>query len=241
MVVKPEAVLGYGSSRSQFVELWPVPPRSRGLAVLLHGGFWRARHGLDQMDPLCADLAERGWSVANVEYRRTDGDAGGWPGTLTDVLEAIDSVRQHRDPGGPVVAIGHSAGGHLALLAAASAAVDLTVALAPVTDLPRSAEEGLGEGAAPLFMGTTPEADPGSYRAASPRFRLPLGKPHLVVHGDADERVPVDHSRDYVAAARHAGDAVDYLELPDVGHFDLIDPSHHSWIEARSWLANAVC
>ncbi|MET7999070.1 prolyl oligopeptidase family serine peptidase [Amycolatopsis sp. NPDC005232] len=90
-------------------------------------------------------------------------------------------------------------------------------------------------------MGTTPEADPDSYRAASPRFRLPLGKPHLVVHGDADERVPVDHSRDYVAAARSAGDRVDYLELPDVGHFELIDPSHPSWIEARSWLQDNVC
>ncbi|MFI5611931.1 alpha/beta hydrolase family protein [Amycolatopsis sp. NPDC051903] len=226
-------VVRYGPEPSQFAELWPGSGPARGLAVLLHGGWWRARHGLDQLNPLCAVLVGRGWAVANVEYRRVDGDTGGWPATVTDVLEAVRTARSWHARPGPAVAIGHSAGGHLALLAAAESAVDAAVGLAPITDLPRCAEAGLGEGATPLFLGA---AGPAAARDASPRFRLPLGRPHLVVHGDRDERVPVEHSRDYVAAARAAGDEVDYAELPGAGHFAVTDPGHRAWSDVRTWL-----
>ncbi|GAA3548631.1 alpha/beta hydrolase [Amycolatopsis ultiminotia] len=216
--------LRYGAEPSQFVELHGNAP-GNGTAILLHGGWWRARHDLHQLDAMAADLVGAGWHVVNVEYRRIDGDTGGWPQTLEDVLAAIRALT----PGTPSVAIGHSAGGHLALLAAKSAGLSGVVALAPVTDVPRSATEELGEGAARLFL-------PGEDDAASPVRRLPIGCPQLVVHGVADSRVPVAHSRDYAAAARAAGDPVDYAELPGEDHFGLIDPAGEPWQLVRRWL-----
>ncbi|MFE3175012.1 alpha/beta hydrolase family protein [Amycolatopsis sp. NPDC059090] len=216
--------LRYGSEPSQFVELHGTPG-GRGTAVLLHGGWWRARHDLHQLDPMAADLVAAGWYVANVEYRRIDGDTGGWPQTLDDVLAAIAAVE--RPAALPTVAIGHSAGGHLALLTGGSLAG--VVALAPITDVPRARAEELGEGAAGLFL-------TGDDAAASPIRQVPIGCPQLVVQGDADVRVPVAHSRDYVAAAKAAGDDVDYVELPGVDHFRLIDPGDEPWQPVREWL-----
>ncbi|HEY3707991.1 MAG TPA: prolyl oligopeptidase family serine peptidase [Amycolatopsis sp.] len=237
----------YGDEPSQFVEVHGAEP-VRGTAFVLHGGFWRARHDLHQLDDLCADLAAAGWLAVNIEYRRTEGDGGGWPQSLDDVVAAIaavrvDSLSNKSDkavsdkavsaaPGSalPAVAIGHSAGGHLALLAAARAELSAAVGLAPLTDLPRSSAEGLGEEATDLFL-TAP--DP----AASPLTCLPLGLPQLIVHGDADVRVPVEHSRDYVAAARAAGDTIDYLELPGLSHFQVTDLEGEAWPHVRTWLA----
>lgn len=216
--------LRYGSEPSQFVELHGTPG-GRGTAILLHGGWWRARHDLHQLDPMAADLVAAGWYVANLEYRRVDGDTGGWPQTLDDVQAAIAAVE--RPDTLPTVAIGHSAGGHLALLAGGG--LSGVVALAPITDVPRARTEELGEGAAGLFL-------TGDDPAASPTRQLPIGCPQLVVQGDADVRVPVAHSRDYVAAAKAAGDDVDYAELPGVDHFRLIDPADEPWRPVREWL-----
>lgn len=179
----------------------------------------------------------------NVEYRRTGHDGGGWPRTLDDVGEALALVGRACERGpdrfdsGRVVSVGHSAGGHLALLNALAPGVTpvtSVVALAPVTDLWRSAREGLGEGAVAPFLGADPS--PESYAASSPVRRVPIGVPQLVVHGDADQRVPVRHSRDYVAAARAAGDTVVYHEVAAADHFAVIDPAHPSWRDVRAYL-----
>ncbi|MET7998444.1 alpha/beta hydrolase [Amycolatopsis sp. NPDC005232] len=216
----------YGGEPSQFVELHGDNP-VRGTAFLLHGGWWRAQRDLHLMDALADDLVAAGWLVANLEYRRIDGDTGGWPQTLDDVLAAMAAVPVAEDL--PTIAVGHSAGGHLALLAGASVKPSAVIGLAPITDVPRSAAEGLGEGAASLFL---PSPDP----AASPLTCLPIGVPQLILHGDADVRVPVDHSRVYVEAARKAGDDVTFTELPGVDHFRVIDPADDPWQHARTWL-----
>ncbi|MFI5611105.1 alpha/beta hydrolase family protein [Amycolatopsis sp. NPDC051903] len=213
----------YGTEPSQYIEVHGET--GRGTIHLLHGGWWRAQRDLHLMDGLAADLVAAGWLVANLEYRRIDGDTGGWPQTLDDVRAGLAVVPAAA--GKPAVAIGHSAGGHLALLAGAG--LSGVVGLAPITDVPRSAVEGLGEGAASLFL---PEPDP----AASPLTSVPLGVPQLIVHGDGDVRVPVEHSRAYVAAAREAGDTVDYVELPGVDHFRVIDPADEPWQHVRNWL-----
>ena len=82
--------LVYGPQASQFVVL--DGPADGPLAVLLHGGWWRARHTLDLMMPLADDLVRRGWRTANVEFRRIDGDGGGWPATFDDVLAALEAL-----------------------------------------------------------------------------------------------------------------------------------------------------
>jgi acetyl esterase/lipase len=237
--------VSYGEHPSQIAHLWePEGGAPAPVAALLHGGWWR--DGLDAglMDPLARDLAAAGWAVWNVEYRRTGDDGGGWPQTLDDVDRALAALAETaaREPGrydlSRTVSVGHSAGGHLALLNALHprTPVRAVVALAPVTDPERCAREGLGEGAVEPFLGPAPSAR--VYAASSPLLRVPLGVPQLVVHGDADQRVPVDHSRDYVAAARAAGDTVDHHEPVGADHFAVIDPAHPAWRGVRAHLAD---
>lgn len=221
----------YGEHPSRFVEL--AGPVGAPLVVLLHGGWWRARHGLDLMAPLADDLAARGRRVANVEFRRIDGDGGGWPTTFEDVLAALDLLAGLGE-GRPTL-VGHSAGGHLALLAATRRDVAGVVALAPITDLVACALEGLGEDATPAFVGGWPAERPEDYRAASPITNVPIGVPVLVVQGDADARVPAAQTERFVAAARAAGDAVELETVVGGDHFVVIDPSTPVWERVVAW------
>jgi acetyl esterase/lipase len=111
--------LKYGPEPLQFGDLYvPHSPGPHPTVILIHGGYWRARYGLDLMNSLAEDLAQRGYAAWNIEYRRVGDPGGGWPGTLLDVALATDYVRElartypldlrH------VIPIGHSAGGHLA-------------------------------------------------------------------------------------------------------------------------------
>ncbi|PDP84606.1 alpha/beta hydrolase [Glycomyces fuscus] len=237
--------VAYGDHPSQIAHLWEPEGATGGaapVAALLHGGWWRDRFDAGLMDPLARDLAAAGWAVWNVEYRRTGGDGGGWPQTLDDVDRALRFLAgaAAREPGrydlSRTVSVGHSAGGHLALLNALDprTPVSAVVALAPITDPERCAREGLGEGAVGPFLGPDPSAR--VYAACSPRLRVPA-VPQLVVHGDADQRVPASHSRDYVAAARAAGAVVDHHEPAGADHFAVIDPAHPAWRGVRAHLA----
>ncbi|HEX7149236.1 MAG TPA: alpha/beta hydrolase [Actinomycetota bacterium] len=239
----------YGPGTDRFGELWrPAGDGPWPVVALLHGGFWRARRTLELMRPLAADLAGRGLAAWNLEYRRVGQPGGGWPGTFQDVAAGLDHLaglagREPLDLDRLVVA-GHSAGGHLALWSAARPGLPagapgagprvvprLAVSLAGVCDLAAGADDGLGEGAVAELLGATPSQDPGRYRLASPLHRLPLGVAQLLVHGDADTRVPVAQSRAYAAAATAAGDPVELVELAGAGHMDVIDPASPAWAE----------
>ena len=221
----------YGPDSQQHVALWRAEPdTSRGTILLVHGGYWRARFTADLMLALVAPLRDRGWNVANAEYRRV-GTGGGWPATVEDAASAIDLAREAAP--GPLVVIGHSVGGQLALVHAARA--DAVVALAPVTDLVRGFAEGIGEDAVIEFMRMPPDEDPEAYAAASPISMTPPC-PVLVVHGADDARVPIAHTRDYVARARAAGADVELHEHPELSHLALIDPVAPHWTGVHDWL-----
>src|SRR4051794_32633003 len=236
----------YGSHFHQFADLLQ-PSEGSGpfpVAVVLHGGFWREQHSLDLTDDLARDLARRGWAAWNIEYRRVgERSGGGWPVTLEDVAAAIDVLGALDAPLdlGRVVAIGHSAGGHLALLAAGRAAPGVrlagVVSQAGVTDLVEADRLGLGEGAPAEVLGGPAAEAPDAYAAASPVERVPLGVPALLVHGDADERVPVAQSTAYAQAARAADDEVELVVRPGEGHFVHIDPAAEAWADVVGWLA----
>jgi 3-dehydroquinate dehydratase type II len=223
----------------------PATPGPWPIAVLIHGGFWRDHWTRDIMESLAIDLTTRGWATWNLEYHRV-GSGGGWPVTLEDVATGIDHLRTLATELpldlDRVVAIGHSAGGHLALWAAArpqlasgtpNPGIEVpllaTVALAPVSDLVAAQREGIGDGAAEDFVRRTPEDGPDRYRTASPAELLPLRVPQIILHGTADDAVPVSMSRSYAKAAAAAGDIVTYHELDGVDHISLIDPSHEAW------------
>ncbi len=226
----------YGAHPDQVANL-QLPAGDGGpwaCVVLLHGGFWRDRWDRTLMTPLARDLAGRGLAAWNVEYRRVGQDGGGWPGTLDDIGAALDALAdQEGVDASRVAAVGHSAGGHLALWLAsrrdAPVRLRAAVALAGVCDLVSAAHARLGDGAVQAFLGGEPAAAPERYAAASPAALLPLGVPQLLVHGDADEIVPPSQSRSYADAALAAGDAVELVVLEGADHFDVVDPGHAAW------------
>ena len=229
---------------------WPV-------AVVLHGGFWKAQYGRKLMRPLCTDLAGRGWAVFNVEYRRVGRlSGGGFPRTLEDVAAAVDHLADlpaHARVGEPeeglsrfnfdlahVVAIGHSAGGQLASWLAtrehARVRVTAVVSQAGVLDLRLGSQLGLSRGAVQRFVGGHPAAMPERYRAASPAERLPLGVPLLLTHGSRDEVVPPLMTERFAAAARAAGDQVEVVIVPGEDPFGHLEPGNALWRAVTSWL-----
>lgn len=246
----------YGGEADQFAELWlPQGSGPHPVVVLVHGGYWRQRYRLDVMNALAADLREAGVAAWNLEYRRVGGRGGGWPGTFADVAAGFDALLDHRDrlATDRVGVAGHSAGGQLALWLAARdglpagapgrsprLAPGLVVALAGVCDLVLAAQLGLSSGAAQELLGGGPEDVPDRYAAASPRARVPLGVPQLLLHGDSDDSVPLELSRRHHAAAAAAGDACELVELPGTDHFALIDPAGAAWGLARSRLLASV-
>jgi len=232
----------YGDDPAQFGELWLPDGESLGTVVVIHGGFWRARYDLSLGRPLAADLAKRGYAAWNLEYRRALA-GGGWPGTFEDVAAGIDLLATLPVDTERVVAIGHSAGGHLAAWAAgrgklpagapgASPKVAVTgvVAQAGVLALADCARERVGDRAAFDLMGGGPDKLPEEYRLADPIAAVPLPVPVLCLHSLGDENVPYSYSERYVAAATAAGGQAS-LRQQYGDHFTLIDPASHDWAQ----------
>lgn len=243
----------YGDHPAQFAELsLPSGTSNVPVVVIVHGGFWRDAYGADLGRPLARDLINRGWAALNVEYRRVGRNAraggGGWPTTCLDVAAAVDglAVQGQRLAGGRldlsrVVALGHSAGGHLAGWLAsrshqpvgapgADPQVTLSGAVlqAGVLDLEGGYEADLGGGAVSAFMGGSPRDLAEAYAQASPVARVPMGVPTVCVHGRSDDVVPIEQSETFVAAAQRAGDTSE-LQAFDGNHSDVIDTSSEGW------------
>ncbi|MCP2342548.1 alpha/beta hydrolase family protein [Actinomadura rupiterrae] len=235
----------YGSLPEQFGEYWPGGDGAA--VVLIHGGYWRRRYRLDLMRLLSADLNARGYAVWNIEYRRMDMPGGGWPGTFDDVSAAVDAVTDLDDGAidpARVALVGHSAGGHLALWAAHAAAASgrrlspaVVVSLAGVCDLVTGARLDLSNGAVRELLGGGPDELPEVYRQADPMALVPLGVPQLVVHGTADEDVPIELSRRYAEAA---GPEAALLTLPDADHMDMISPDSAAWPQIAAELTRLL-
>jgi pimeloyl-ACP methyl ester carboxylesterase len=134
---------------------------------------------------------------------------------LSDTKAAISKVKEEFSK---IILIGHSAGGHLALVLSNFTNAIATIALAPLTDLIRAEKLDLDEGAVSDFLGA-----PASLRSDLDPMRLPApSNPTTIIHGTLDIRVPVEFSRDYVA---HKTDVnMHLIELESIGHFELIDP-----------------
>lgn len=220
----------YGPAEHQVYEVFDGPagrrPSPRALVVLLHGGFWRAEWDRAHLRPLAHALAGHGYAVALPEYVRTGMPGGGWPGTFEDVAAGLAAVREGAAPGVPVVLVGHSAGGHLAvwlLHQAAASGVHGAVSLAGVLDLGLAAELSLDDGAVQDLLGGGPDDVPDRFAATDPASLGRTPYPVVVVHGGADAQVPPEVARRWWAAAGTPG-RDELVELPGVDHFALVDP-----------------
>lgn len=244
----------YGEDPSQFADLYLPDGKPRaGVVVIIHGGFWRSRYTSELGVPLARDLTARGFACWNVEYRRV-GNGGGWPKTFEDVAAGIDLLAvvamEHSLDLSTTTALGHSAGGHLAVWAAGrgslpasapgggSVAVPLTgvVSQSGVLDLGRARADRLGNGAVEDFLGTPREAND---RLVDPMAALPLPVPVLALHGAEDTTVPLSQSERYVDAARVAGATAELVIIPG-DHYAMITPGTPAWqhvVEAVERLA----
>ncbi|HVF79130.1 MAG TPA: alpha/beta fold hydrolase [Solirubrobacteraceae bacterium] len=245
----------YGRNRAQYAVLeLPLGEGPFAVVVLLHGGFWRMGFNRTLMNPLANDLLGRGLAVFNIEYRRLGigwGGGGGWPQTFEDVAAGIDLLAELDAPLDlqRVVAVGHSAGGQLALWAAARAGlpdgspgagprVPLAGAVgqAAVCDLRAAHAARAGNGVVRRLMGGSPKRVPERYDLASPVARLPIGVPVLLVHGERDNVVKPLQSIDYARSARAGGDEVTLIVRPREGHFEHLDPASGAWNDVVRWL-----
>lgn len=245
--VPPTATVAYGTAPEQFGDLYrPAQGEQHPVIVLIHGGCWRAQYGLAQLGRFCETFATLGVAVWSLEYRRL-GSGGGWPTTFLDVAAGADYLRTLAPQYGldlsRVVAVGHSAGGHLALWLATRRFLPATsplatpdplpltgvVALAGIPNLVDAAQRDICRGAVPELMKGSAQAVADHYRDGSPSAYLPLGIPQHLIIGTLDQAVPVAHNADYVAAARAQGDEVDYTVLPATGHFELVTPGTAVW------------
>ncbi|MEU6645624.1 alpha/beta hydrolase [Saccharomonospora sp. NPDC046836] len=220
-MLTPDRTLRYGPDPDHVADVWvPAEPSARPLVVFIHGGYWRAEYDRTHTRPMAADLRDRGWPVAAIEYRRR----AGRPDDLVDDVRAALKAVPPALGAGRVVVAGHSAGGHLALWAAAAApAPGLlgTIALAPVADLTWADEQGLGQGAVAAFLGC-----PAAERADLDPVRLKHpAEPVVLAHGDADTDAPLKLSESYVAA--HPASRL--VVIPGAGHYEVIDPRSVAW------------
>ena len=232
----------YGAHPAQFVELFSFP-EPKGTVVSIHGGYWRAKYGLDLNQPMVDHLVSLGFNVANIEYRRvTDESDGVWDEMSSDVLAAIATVVATDGFEGPVVLLGHSAGGQLAQWASAQADVNAAgvIALASVSDLFLADGLELSNHATHELFGVSAAERPDLYMTASPMHLLPTGVHQLVVHGQKDEDVPFEMASDYVETAKMLDEDVTFLDPKSVDHFDVIDPTHSIWREIDTWINNLV-
>lgn len=249
----PDRTIRYGDGHDHVIDLrLPVGAGgARPLVVVVHGGFWRAAYDREHTGPQARAFAAAGHVVAVPEYGRVGAPGGGWPGTFDDTARWSDSVvdlvcaelGEDAVDRERVVLVGHSAGGHLALWAAARhrlpesspwrrsepLPVRGVVSLAGVADIELSATLRLSNGATQDLLGGEPTQVPRRYAETDPAVLVPTGIPAVLAHGDVDDLVPIALSRSYEKHARAAGDSPALVELPGTGHFELIDPLSAAW------------
>lgn len=233
--ISPSAKLPYGGENPelQYGLLWLPGDIAAGgmvpLVVLIHGGCWLKQFDIQHSKALGSALAEAGYAVWSLEYRRTGDAGGGWPGSFEDIRQGLAFISRLKDfqvDGSQLdteraVIVGHSAGGHLALLAGAEAQnVKAVIGLAAITDIVDYSRGGNScQAATSEFMGGAYEANPAAYHAANPAERSLHGHT-VLLHGGKDSIVPPEQAL-VPGTAR--------IMLEGAGHFDWIHPGTQAY------------
>jgi acetyl esterase/lipase len=198
------------------------PAGDRRAVLMVHGGGWAAGDRGELRD-LATMAAREGVVAFSMDYRLTAQDGVRWPMPADDVSDVLAWLRANAkrlriDPD-RIALLGGSAGGHLAAWVARDAdpskrPARLIVLWGPwdLGPLPEHGPDWVRPTVARLLDGQPA-------RAASPLHHLVHDMPPtLIVHGSADEIVPVEQSRRACAALRALGNACTLVELPDQAH-----------------------
>ena len=247
----PDATLAYGADALQLVDIW-VPEKAKWgggphpAVIMIHGGCWQtAIAERDIMNWIADDLRAHGVGVWNIEYRGID-RGGGYPATYEDVGRAADLfVAEGAEHGlktdGVRVAIGHSAGGHLALWLARRPAlvagdalrgsdpvrIDVAISQGGLPDLRAQTElpdHGCGNEAAIAMAGN-------AFARTSPP-EMPKGKAREIqFNNDRDSIAPPSFAAAYGAPT---------VVTKGEGHAELIAPESISWGKQRAEILAAL-
>lgn len=251
-----DATIAYGTDDTQKIDVWL--PRGKGpfpVVLMVHGGCWTSSIAdRSLMNWIADDLRTSGVAVWNIDYRGVDRTGGGYPGTFADAGKAADrltaNARKYNLDTRRIVAIGHSAGGHLALWLAARAKLPATspfytaralriahvISLGGLPDLEATAaspDNGCGTEVLARLVGTPTAAHPDVYADTSVPRLLPLGVKQDLINGREDHVIPFVMATDYIAKAKAAGDTATLHTMPATGHVELIAPETAAWAEAK--------
>lgn len=253
---EPDRAFRYGDKVMQAADLWL--PAGRGphpTVLMIHGGCWQSDIAdRSIMAWIADDLRRRGIAVWNIDYRGVDRDGGGYPGTFLDVAAAAGALRDHaaahRLDLARLVAVGHSAGGHLALWLAARPGLPAGSPLRQSDPVEIHFALSLG-GLPDLELAATPPGSGcgteviqkltgGRYADTSVPRLGPLGVPQLLVNGRQDRIIPVHYAEDYVRRMRDKGDHVELRMVDRTGHVELIVPESRAWAVAAGEIEAAL-
>jgi acetyl esterase/lipase len=207
----------YGQAAQQSLLRFHSPASTRGTLLIIHGGCWSNAYDRQHATPMARALAQVGYDVWLAEYRRVGDPGGGWPGSVTDIVLATQQVAALS--GDHPWLIGHSAGGHLALLSATDPTLPIkgTLALAAITNLATYArQEGSCQSMVTEFMEGPPESHPDRYTSASVHNKV-FPKPTHLILGEADAIVGPDQLTGLSDTSTQM--------IAESGHFDLIHPA----------------
>ncbi|MGM0906727.1 MAG: alpha/beta hydrolase [Pseudomonadota bacterium] len=221
----PDNTYSYGPHSSQFIQYWNASKKSDTAAnvIFIHGGCWLKDYDITHTNPASNALRNTGFNVWSIEYRRLGEEGGDWPASLNDVKAAINFIGKKLN-GRPSAVMGHSAGGHLALLSTAndtpaSANVEAVIGLAAITDMVSYTQTEGSCNRAALHLMKTAYNDPGDYQKASPQTQK-LHNNTWLIQGNADRIVPLSQTQNI---------DLETEILEGVGHFDLIHPHSSAW------------
>lgn len=223
----------------QFTELLTLDRIGQGdgapVVILVHGGGWY-RGDRSSTEPLAELLADEGFVTINATYRTS---AGGFPDSVEDVVCATiagRTIAAEAGGTGPVILVGHSAGAHLAALAALAG--DEFTPRDCLYEGPWEPLDGFVGLAGPYkiqnlfgtldeWMGVTRQENPELWETAVPESYVDshVGMPIRLIHGDSDRLANISFSRlfrDELSAVE--GRDVELVEIPNGAHSSMLAP-----------------
>ncbi|MGC3956523.1 MAG: alpha/beta hydrolase [Verrucomicrobiota bacterium] len=249
-----EPNIAYDSYKETVLDI--VKPKSanggkRPGVLFIHGGGWTAGTKESVMQHFVLPYVQKGYVVANVEYRVANVALA--PAAVTDVLKAAEWFRKNAGKYGVddkrIIVSGGSAGGHLSLMVALAtkqaalgpvgrvAAVVNFYGISDVADL----LEGVNERKYAVTWLPESLADRRDIaRRVSPQSWVSKNEPPvLTIHGDADPTVPYDHGVTITKMLRDAGNDAELISIPRGLHGDFMrnDKAAAIWVQIFDFLA----